>query len=500
MAHQDAQGNWFYDDGDVDIVDPHGNPLFSTDPNGDGSGGFAGPFADYVNFYLINGTFWLGPSQGPGTPIDQGANPMPFWLLTVVSGNNITLSSELVDGAPSGKVLRATVVAGVNTDEVTVEQVTQVAGSYAQWLSEYVRAVGSQVSGTTTVTIKLQYLKADRVTTTGAEVTAALSGTPKRGGLTIPATGAAPSDAMFMRVRISFKSDGNASVFDLYDIRTDPAHVRYLIAEGTTPATYGAGVIRQDNGVIYIYNDVAGPSLQIDQGGLTATLNSRPGATDASFPYFQVAPTGLIGNGQMVVCVDSDIHTPAGHALIAGAGGYQPFAHPIAYAHTATQSGTGSIETVAAGLGGARAVPFVLSAPMLLQAVTVRSTDTANLRTADWGLYRQNGLSNTLVGIAAGSWSFTPGAASDRSSDLGGSPVFLYPGAYWLVIRNSSTLRVFTVGQVAGGTMGLNYMRSNAAIAALSSTLDISTWTGGSSFVICRLDGRLGAETDAYYN
>lgn len=185
--------------------------------------------------------------------------------------------------------------------------------------------------------------------------------------------------------------------------------------------------------------------------------------------------------------------------------GYLPFAYPLGMEHNTSQTGTLSLQTVAAGLGGARFMPFYLPAPMLLQEVTVRNTDAASARNAEWALYKQVGVSNTMSRIADGTWSFTPGAASNRSSTASSAPVYLEPGVYWLGIRNTNTSRVFTVGVISGvGTMSMTVSRGSAGgvadQAAFGSTIDLSGLAARDAYVLCRLDGRLGAETDAFYN
>lgn len=181
--------------------------------------------------------------------------------------------------------------------------------------------------------------------------------------------------------------------------------------------------------------------------------------------------------------------------------GWLPFSYAIGNNHTSVQTTTINLAQINSGNAGAIAIPFVLDAPMRLQGITIRNIDTANLRTAEWAIYGDpQTIDNNLVQLIVGSaFSFTPVAASDRSANISGVPERLYPGQYWLVIRNTSTTQTFGLGLVGAGTMNTpNLCRTNTTVAALGATLDISAWTAQTYQALARLNGRIGAETAAF--
>ncbi|TAL41561.1 MAG: hypothetical protein EPN91_10300, partial [Salinibacterium sp.] len=172
MAHQDDQGNWYYDDGDVDLVDPHGNPLFSNDPSAGGQGAFGGAIADFVLYGVVNGAFTLGPSQGVGTLIGPD-NTLPYWLGPVqVSGNAIICTWVADASSPSGHNLRFTIGPGAAGDEAYVEQIVPVGGTRSRALAHLVRAffrlAATDGGGTPYAYVTAQYLTAALATTGSA--------------------------------------------------------------------------------------------------------------------------------------------------------------------------------------------------------------------------------------------------------------------------------------------------------------------------------------------
>jgi hypothetical protein len=160
--------------------------------------------------------------------------------------------------------------------------------------------------------------------------------------------------------------------------------------------------------------------------------------------------------------------------------GFQQVAYPIGYDATGATATAKNLAAVVAGNGEAMLIPIVLAAPMFLKAYRMWSTDTAaNARTAEARLYVSRLDNSATVNFVTGSdatFSFTPaGAAAGRSSaDVSGAGTLLLPpGAYWLVIRNTSATQVFGIGTLAT-ILGI---AANAvlAIAALGTTLDIET-------------------------
>lgn len=184
--------------------------------------------------------------------------------------------------------------------------------------------------------------------------------------------------------------------------------------------------------------------------------------------------------------------------------GWEPYALPL---------GQGSGDSInAAGLslpisGGSVAVPMRLVGHMLLQSVTVRSIDTTAQRDLEWRLYKQrlnngNGGENTLDEIpgANGTLSFTPSAASNRTSTPGAPPIYLAPGLYWLVMRNTSGTQTFSVGRVVANALNVNVAQTKTLGSSLGATLDLvaATWAKTSDLPVARLDGRVFGQTTAF--
>ena len=164
-------------------------------------------------------------------------------------------------------------------------------------------------------------------------------------------------------------------------------------------------------------------------------------------------------------------------------------------------------QTLAAN-GGSVAVPIDVRGHMLLQSLTIRTTDTSLQRTAEWRLYRQrlnngNGGENTLDEVvnANGSFNYTPSAAANQTSTPSIVPIYLQPGIYWLVLRNTSpSNRTMAVGSAAAGTMALNICQTKTLGSALGTTLDFvaATWTKATFLLGARLNGRVFGQTASF--
>jgi hypothetical protein len=164
--------------------------------------------------------------------------------------------------------------------------------------------------------------------------------------------------------------------------------------------------------------------------------------------------------------------------------GWAARAYPPGNSNTAAYATAVNLAAVSGGNGGCMLIPIELVAPMLLTKYTVRSTDTANLRTAEARLYYSDQNNSATADFVTGSdstWSFTPTVASNRTgAAVSGSPLLLPPGFYWLAIRNTSTAQTFGIGTTAN-TMG-EKSQETKTIAALGSTLDTVTgWSTGTA-------------------
>jgi hypothetical protein len=153
-----------------------------------------------------------------------------------------------------------------------------------------------------------------------------------------------------------------------------------------------------------------------------------------------------------------------------------------------------ALATVAAGLGGACAGTIAVLAPMALTGYQFWSADTSLARSCEMAVYRDHGpWPGNMVRVpqSTTSHSFTPSAASKQEVAL--SPaVYLTPGLYWMVLRNTSTARVLTVGRTnvaANSWSGNGLWILTASVAALGDTLDTLTWTSGSNLLGLALQG-----------
>lgn len=186
--------------------------------------------------------------------------------------------------------------------------------------------------------------------------------------------------------------------------------------------------------------------------------------------------------------------------------GWAPYAYPL---HTSlADAGAGNVNLAANG--GSVAVPVDVRGHMLLQAVTVRNGDTTTQRDLEWRLYKQrlnNGNSgeNTLDEVpgANGTLSFTPAASpSNRTSTPSSPPIYLAPGVYWLVLRNTSASQTFAtvVPTVSALSSSANLSQTKTLGSALGASLDFvaATWTKRSDYPLCRLDGRVFGQTAAF--
>lgn len=183
--------------------------------------------------------------------------------------------------------------------------------------------------------------------------------------------------------------------------------------------------------------------------------------------------------------------------------GWAPLAYPPGLYSGATINTTLSLPAS----GGSVAMPIQVVGHMLLQQIRLRNADTATLRAIEWRLYVQylnNGNSgeNTLneVPNANGTLSFTPTVASVRTSACGTPPVYLAPGLYWLVIRNTDGTSAFSLSCAATGTFQNDQQQTKTLGSGLAATLDFvaATWTksGLSPGVI--LEGRVFGQTAAF--
>lgn len=191
--------------------------------------------------------------------------------------------------------------------------------------------------------------------------------------------------------------------------------------------------------------------------------------------------------------------------------GWAPWAFIIGMNGTDTLSNGpgGAVPSTLAVSGGSIAVPIHVASQMLLQSLTVFQGDSSGLHTAEWRLYKQR-LNNGNVGENAldevpganGTFSFTPGAAGLFSSNATSAPVYLPPGIYWAVVRNTSASVIFDIRYLLSSVnmVVTNMTQGKTLGSALGATLDFvaATWTKGTELPGIRLDGRVFGQTTAF--
>ncbi len=157
--------------------------------------------------------------------------------------------------------------------------------------------------------------------------------------------------------------------------------------------------------------------------------------------------------------------------------------------------------------GGSVAFPVFVPSHMLLQSVAVRNTDTTLQRDLEWRLYQQklnngNAGENTLdeVPNANGTLSFTAAAASWQTSTPSSPPIYLPPGVYWMVFRNTNGSNTFGVGTDSTAAAYGNNAQTKTLGSALGSTLDFvaATWTKVPNAPWVVLSGRVFGNTAAF--
>lgn len=178
--------------------------------------------------------------------------------------------------------------------------------------------------------------------------------------------------------------------------------------------------------------------------------------------------------------------------------GFQPFAAPAAYNPTFAYGGA---STALAAVSGTLLIPITLSGPMLLQSVTVFNNDAASARQWQWCLYRDdrnNANAITRVAQSNGVDAFTPGAASLRTLNASGAPVFLPAGTYYLAIQNTHATNTFAVGVLAATASGATTQAKTKTTGGTNgATLDIiaATWTAVTGSYGITLRGRAAGDT-----
>jgi hypothetical protein len=263
-------------------------------------------------------------------------------------------------------------------------------------------------------------------------------------------------------------------------------------------ALSGDITINGDEAAIFIYDSTSsrwrciGKSIAAGGGGTTATDFTKGTAalttTEAFIEWHTTRKVLLLYDTQRERAL-----SPIG---------WTPYAYQTGFEPSQTFTGTALVAN-----GGSVAVPIELTAPMLLQSVSLWNTDTASARTWGWDLYEQylnngNAGENTLTRVAASTAdeTFTAAAASIRTINAASVPVYLPPGLYWLVLQCRHATNTFSIGayNVTGFTP--NTLQTKTTTNPNGATLDFiaATWAKGTGFRAARLNGRVFGDTAAF--
>lgn len=184
--------------------------------------------------------------------------------------------------------------------------------------------------------------------------------------------------------------------------------------------------------------------------------------------------------------------------------GRQAFAYPAGLSVVTVSSGATTFIAVAAGLGGAVAIPIVLTEPMALQSITIRQGATASLRSCEFALYREpagGGTPLQRITGTTGTFSFTPAAIDDRTANIATPGTVIAPGTVWLAIRNTSAaqpflLRRYIASELVANVSSVNNTTGEATLAATLNTAG-AAWGGSTSLFFVRLNGRVFGQSTA---
>jgi len=257
----------------------------------------------------------------------------------------------------------------------------------------------------------------------------------------------------------------------------------------------GAAAATPDAAEVVTYAKADGLMYSKDDAGTETLMSGGPGGSALAVGTSALATVeGTIGwqsTTERVRIYDGQ------RERAVGAQGWTHIAMPVVFNPTLAFTTNQSM----AANGGSIACPMMVSAHMLLERCVIKNRDTSLARSWEWRLYQQylnngNGGENTLAEVAGanGSESFTASAVSSRVAVATSAPVYLAPGVYWLVVRNTHASNAFNTAITATGAEFTPVAwQSKTLGSALGSTLDFvaATWTTNSAIVAFRLDGRV---------
>lgn len=347
-----------------------------------------------------------------------------------------------------------------------------------------------------------------------------------------------PIDSTASDLTISSTADRDLNFWLLYV----DASVGWRVIRNGVSGTLPHGGVKVGN-----FSASKNTQYTVDADNATVTLPASPAAGDTVVLAMATAAragTILARNGSSINSVAADLTVAAAGqvitlvysnaaigwlamcaSVVTAAPHYEPTVHELRYHNTqrelAAEVGwtpwslpihAASSDTYATAQnlpisGGAIAVPIWVQGHALVESITYRNSDAASLRTMEFRLYKQrlnngNAGENSLDEVAGfnGIDSFTPGAASNRTVALA-APVYLPPGVYWLVIRNTSGAQTFGVGTLAtGGTLTTNASQTKTLGAGLGTPLDFvaAAWVKQVNVPGVRFNNRIFGQVAAF--
>lgn len=429
--------------------------------------GFDGNWRDFIALGLYNARFQAGTAGAVGL---GRTSALPFWTVANVTGTPVLTYV-------AGGTLRTTWSAintskGITSDKVPVVPLRQYEFGFGRTVT--------WVAGTIRITWRVYWYKGNGSPSATPSTTFTDNWTAVSSARTEYQPVTAPADAYLAAVEFiseELVTHNAGNQFDLFLVWLSPA------------ATVTTNLLL----------------AQINTGGIAATGLGSFG-TDGNNPTEMWSGIKHAWAGGALTAEGVERWDDTTRGLVVGDSvrakpvtpiGWQLIAYPNKFVASDAFSNSQALAVVAAGLGGAIQIPFVLAAPMQLSELQLINRDVASLRSCEYRLYYSQ-KNNTATGVFVtgtdGTFSFTPGAASLQTSFPSGVPLILPPGQYTLVIRNTSAAQTFGMGTSAAIptlSVGKAGYRTHAGIAALGATLDMMTgWGGSARFAAVALAGR----------
>lgn len=282
------------------------------------------------------------------------------------------------------------------------------------------------------------------------------------------------------------------------EVQIGAALVNGRLYENTAALTLAIGANASGNARIdtvvlrvdYVAQTIRAAVLQ----GTPAASPVRPTLTQTTVIYEMPLADVAVANGFTVINqADITNRQRAVHSINAG---WQAIANCGSYVPTLSYDASSFTPGSAAW-----AVPFQLTANMLVADVRIRNVTLNNAYTVIWGIYTQDTndgatAENTLRLVAQGSGSGTTGGTANISLPATPAPQVLTPGSYWLVV--SATVGALQIGRIAGTAFDeVGYRtKSGAPIAAIQPTIDMVTnWGSVADSLAVRVRGRVFGQT-----